>query len=223
MATNDILQFATDNTNVLTQAEYVADGQRTSGNVPGVARSKLVNKAARQASTISAGVGQFMADNQATNITDTLTPAAISTAMTSAVRAAIPTATESTSGKLPVATQAQTDAGTDDATIVTPKKLRWGFSVSLGTSGYIVFPSWMGGLIIQWITDSTTLAANTGRSITLPLAFPTSVYSYVVSARNGSVAGAGVMSAVTVGNTGISVYNNGSVAVAGAQTFLIGK
>lgn len=134
-----------------------------------------------------------------------------------------PLATETQAGSAKVATQAQTNAGTDDATIVTPKKLRWGFSVSLGTSGYIVFPSWMGGLIIQWITDSTTLAANTGRSITLPLAFPNNVYSYVVSARNGSVSGAGIMSAVTVGNTGISVYNNGSVAVAGAQTFLIGN
>jgi hypothetical protein len=49
MATNEILRFAeTDTgTNLLTQSEYAADSQRPIGNQPGVARSKLVNKALR--------------------------------------------------------------------------------------------------------------------------------------------------------------------------------
>lgn len=75
MATNEILLFASTNTgtNLLTQAEYAADAQRTTGNQPGIARSKLVNKALRQASLISAGVAEFIADNQSNNITDSLT------------------------------------------------------------------------------------------------------------------------------------------------------
>lgn len=95
MATNEILLFAeTDTgTNLLTQAEYLADSQRPIGNQPGVARSKLVNKALRQASLIAAGLAEFLADNQSNNITDTLTPQNISDYMTAVVRSlGIPTA-----------------------------------------------------------------------------------------------------------------------------------
>lgn len=75
-ATNEILVFANTDTgtNLLTQAEYSADTQRTNGNQPGTARSKLVNKVLRQTSIVSAGLSQFLADLQATAITDGLTP-----------------------------------------------------------------------------------------------------------------------------------------------------
>ena len=95
MATNEILQFAeTDTgTNLLTQAEYLADAQRPIGNQPGVARSKLVNKALRQSSLIAAAVAQFIADNQANNVVDTATPANIADWIGAAVRSiGIPTA-----------------------------------------------------------------------------------------------------------------------------------
>jgi hypothetical protein len=89
MATNEILRFAqTDTTtNLLTQAEYDADAQRLIGNQPGVARSKLVNKALRQSSLISAGVAQFIAEYQSNNVTDGLTPANISDYLESAIQA----------------------------------------------------------------------------------------------------------------------------------------
>jgi len=95
MATNEILQFAeTDTgTNLLTQAEYLADSQRPIGNQPGVARSKLVNKALRQASLISAGVAEFLADNQPNDVVDSLTPQNIAAMMEQVVRSlGIPTA-----------------------------------------------------------------------------------------------------------------------------------
>lgn len=81
MADNEILPFAgTDNgTNLLTQAQYLADAQRLIGNAPGVARLELVNKALRQTSLMSAGLAQFIADLQATAVTDDLTPAKIAT------------------------------------------------------------------------------------------------------------------------------------------------
>ena len=58
---------------------------------------------------------------------------------------------------------------------MTPKKLRWGFSVLLATNGYIVFPSWLASLCIQW--GKVTVSPTTNDvAVTYPLAF-SSVYS----------------------------------------------
>lgn len=88
MATSEILAFASTDTgtNLLTQAEYTADAQRTTGNQPGIARSKLVNKAMRQSSLISAGVAKFIADYQGNNVTDSLTVQNVADYLASAVR-----------------------------------------------------------------------------------------------------------------------------------------
>ncbi|MCO8313257.1 phage tail-collar fiber domain-containing protein [Pseudomonas mandelii] len=92
----------------------------------------------------------------------------------SALAALAQQATELDQGTAKVATQTQTDVGTDDKTIVTPKKLRWGFSVSIsGDLGgsYIVFPSWLGGLMVQWgLTPIIASAVNYLQ--VFPVAFP---------------------------------------------------
>jgi len=77
MASNEILPFGATASNELTQAAYAADAQRLTGHQPGVARSALMNKTLHQVSVIAAGVAQFLADRQATNIVDTLTPAQV--------------------------------------------------------------------------------------------------------------------------------------------------
>lgn len=88
-----------------------------------------------------------------------------------AIAAKVAQATEEVLGVARVATQAQTAAGTNDATIVTPKKLRWGFSSSFAGTGYIVFPTWLGGFIIQWgLTNANYNQTNV--AVTFPLAFP---------------------------------------------------
>lgn len=86
-------------------------------------------------------------------------------------------AKEDVLGIAKVATQEQTDTSTDDSTIVTPKKLRWGFSILLASNGYVVFPSWMGGLILQW--GSGTWSNN--QIVTFPIAFTSAVYSVQIS------------------------------------------
>jgi len=73
MATNEILQFAgsASGAEILSQAAYSADADRTDGHDPGsIARAELENKVLLQTSTIAAAVAQFMADSQSNNITD---------------------------------------------------------------------------------------------------------------------------------------------------------
>ncbi|WP_343675156.1 gp53-like domain-containing protein [Paraburkholderia heleia] len=98
-------------------------------------------------------------------------------------------AAEATQGTAKVATQAQTNSGTDDTTIVTPKKLRAGFAVSLSSNGYIAFPTWLSGLIVQWGFRATLTAVPAGSSApvtwTFPLAFPAAcLYCTNVAANN---------------------------------------
>lgn len=96
-------------------------------------------------------------------------------------------ASESIAGMAKIATQAQTDSGADTTTIVTPKTLRFGFSASLTTNGYIVFPSWLGGFIIQWVGLSTLGIQGAYSSFTL--AFPNVCLAVFPSTLNGSAPG----------------------------------
>jgi phage-related tail fiber protein len=140
-------------------------------------------------------------------------------------------ATEINQGTAKIATQALTDAGVDDATIVTPKKLRWGVSVSLGQNGYVVFPSWLGGWIIQWgtVTDGQPDAVNWP----LPMAFPTVIYK-VIPVMRASLDNAQsvncywdkVATTLTTIRVGRRYSNNGgavAVATQGYDYIAIGK
>jgi len=84
--------------------------------------------------------------------------------------------TESNQGTAKIATQPQTDAGADDATIVTPKKQRFGFAMNFtSASGYILFPTWLGGLLLQY--GRASLAADQFTTLTWPLAWPDACYA----------------------------------------------
>lgn len=101
------------------------------------------------------------------------------TAIKSLFRSATLKATELLLGVLRVGTQAEVDVGTLDDVAVTPKKLRWGFTASWGTNGYIVFPSWLMGFILQWgtvVTDANGLAV-----FTHTLAFPNFAFNPICS------------------------------------------
>jgi microcystin-dependent protein len=106
-------------------------------------------------------------------------------------------ATEIKLGTAKIATQALTNAGADDATIVTPKKMRWGFSMLQALNGYIVFPSWLGGFVIQWGRASGTGGADI--TVTYPIAFPNALF-VAVATLNYTV-GAAVNGYVDVSTT----------------------
>lgn len=72
MATNNMLPFCpTDTgTNLLSQGDYAVATDRTNGNQPGVASSKLVNKALRQSSVMASQLAQAVSDLTGADILD---------------------------------------------------------------------------------------------------------------------------------------------------------
>lgn len=70
-----------------------------------------------------------------------------------------------------------TQAASDNSTkLATTAWAKLGFISSLGANGYIKFPDWLGGLILQWAyganTGSIGPQGNVTVNITLPVAFP---------------------------------------------------
>ena len=87
-------------------------------------------------------------------------------------------ASETVAGIAEIATQAETDAGTDDTRFLTALKFKnAALGQSLAGNGFATLP---GGLIIQWGTNN--VAGLSTSAVTLPTAFPTaglmSVCSY---------------------------------------------
>ena len=133
-----------------------------------------------------------------------------------AIASVVIQATEAAFGWAKVATQALTNAGVDDATFITPKKLRFGFSVSLTANGYVVFPSWLSGLIIQWGT-TTTISAGGAIAHSLVLAYPNANLVGVAMAQYSSAPNSGFMVSIygrTLSSMSFYNSNTGSALVA---------
>lgn len=123
-------------------------------------------------------------------------------------------ATEIKQGSAKVATQIQVNAGSDDSVIVTPKKLRLGFEASIAPNGYIVFPSWLGGLMLQWGQASMQ---GTTQTFNYPTAFRSQVYQ-MVATDAGS--GAHSLGATAISLASFTAYGN--VATTNFRYFAIG-
>ncbi|WP_342653513.1 phage tail protein [Pseudomonas sp. F3-2] len=96
-------------------------------------------------------------------------------------------ATESVAGSAKIASQVLTDAGEDDTAYITPKKLRWGFLIRYSANGYIAFPTWMGGLIIQWGIASISASPT---PFLFPISFPHG--AFVLDVSSGENVGSSV-------------------------------
>ena len=140
-------------------------------------------------------------------------------------------ATESALGIAGIATQVQVNAGTDNSTIVTPKKLRWGFQMVIGRTGYIIFPTWLNGWIVQWSAaiSLTGSAINTTR---FPIPFPNDAGAVIVGAYNNASSGDytvrlsdGVNGANggAVSNDSFKTYNTGVTGSAGLSYIAVGN
>lgn len=116
-------------------------------------------------------------------------------------------ATELNQGTTKIATQVFVDAGLDDTTIVSPKKLRFGFSMSLASNGFIALPSWLGGFIIQWGV-TTLINSGTGATVTLPIPFPSAILNAFASVHGSGAFTAPVSGAVApASKSTISIYH----------------
>lgn len=192
MATNEILPFASTNTgtNLLTQAEYAADAQRVIGHQPGIARSKLENKALRQASLMAAGLAEFIADYQSNNVTDSLTAQQVADYLLAAITANIPVvpdASTTVKGLIEIATASEAQAYSSSLLAMTPATLNQalkGTNQSLSGNGYQRFP---GGLVLQW-GRTGTISENSTITVTFPISFPSECVG-VVNSVNYTVDG----------------------------------
>lgn len=84
-----------------------------------------------------------------------------------------------------LASQSEVDAGKLDTVAVSPKTLRWGFAASFHTNGYIIFPTWLGGFIIQWTQDVIPEGAGEVH-VNLPIAFPNSHFGCSISTSSAN-------------------------------------
>lgn len=102
-------------------------------------------------------------------------------------------ATESYKGLVERATQAETNARSINNRYVSPLRLGSGFSVLKATNGYLIFPTWLGRVVVQW---GYTAADASSKTITFPVAFPTACRSVSCTAKKASNGGVGTDHAV---------------------------
>lgn len=138
------------------------------------------------------------------------------------VAALVIQATEAVKGIAKIATTAQVNAGAGDDVMVTPYKMRLGFTVSFNAQGYVVFPSWLGSLIIQWTNSSSIAPAATGAAY-WPIAFPVGcIWALAAPLGNGGNGNAGNVVAGGVSPVAVNLYNWGGSINSPARVIGIG-
>lgn len=93
-------------------------------------------------------------------------------------------------------------------------KLTLGFSINLAQKGYIVFPQFLGGWIVQWGTgQATPWTASGGYNNTLPMTYPRANYFAIATHLGGNAVTTNVITTnVSVSTVGFkSAYDSGNI------------
>lgn len=96
----------------------------------------------------------------------------------------------------------------DAATALVTLGVIGGATYSMGASGYVKLPSWLGGLIIQW-TKTAVIAANASVTVSFPTTFPGSVFAVFGTPDSPSAGEASAIGCVSF-TTSSAVINNGN-------------
>lgn len=125
-------------------------------------------------------------------------------------------ATEAVLGVAKVATQALTNAGTDDTTFITPKKLRFGVIYSFGINGYVSLPQWAGGWTLQWGGQSS-IPTGSALTVTFPIAFPSGARAVMATGANNNAVS---INAFTATSTTVQLQANATTGGPYSGTWL---
>lgn len=176
MATNNMLPFCpTDTgTNLLSQTDYAAASDRTNGNQPGIASSKLVNKAVRQSAWMASQLAQYIANATGLDVLDDQNSTNLLTAMTTAFvpepiqsqiqNLTLTFAVAGNAGTVAIKTYAGTDAATTNPINVAMRS-------STITSG---------GFSLRSITAALSMTITSGATLGQSNGNPSRVYVYLI-------------------------------------------
>ena len=118
---------------------------------------------------------------------------------------------------------ATTPASTENSTkVATTAWAKLGFAASFSSNGYFKFPTWLGGLVIQW--GSVSSPANTVNTGSYNIAFPTAALGIVGSVAGSTGTGGGFSCWVIGSTTQFNFYssNNLTLPSDGANWIAIG-
>lgn len=189
----------------------VAGRAMTVGDVPGLPWSKITSGTP----TTLLGYGIVLADQvEAENGADNTKPMT-SLRVFQAIRKVVTQASEAAFGWLKIASQDQVNAGSDDTTAVTPKKIRSGFAYSFGANSFIALPTWLGALVVQWgsaVSDGAGVAI-----VTLPTTFPSGSFQVIPTIQSASYSTYSVNRASSSASSFTALTTSGNVAIGGAS------
>lgn len=86
-----------------------------------------------------------------------------------------------------------------------------GFAISLAANGYVKFPSWLGGWMVQWGT-ATTNSSGTVTTV-FPLSFPTATLSVVCTRNSVSSTSSTALSTGTKSVSQFVAWNSAAATV----------
>jgi hypothetical protein len=108
--------------------------------------------------------------------------------------------------------QAPTVAAADSSTnVATTAWVRLGFAASFAANGYFKFPTWLGGLILQWGYNN---AAASSMSVSFPTAFTNCYHVHCMPTNYGPNAGRDSQYLTAVSATAFTVGCGGSTIAA---------